>query len=343
MTNRKKIGGPKTSQGKAKVATNAIKHNLSTTRLTSQVEINNVEQYAKELIQHYATNDPLEILQLQRIALYREKLSKVYEAERAAAQLAKQSLENDPQRILETMTHLNKTSRAMIAEYLDRGRWVLPCSLSVRQLENICKEIDCLDGNLSSEDDMVLLLPHLSDFLKEYKISSTGNKSTLDQKLAAVSKRLDEVFTLGDKYREGLRPLLEEVIELKYLKDELSENSDPKFEEYVNRTQAKYRKLQKGAASQDSSNSSATIATPFPPMVEIEKLLNKLNYLLVSYRKACGCLEQYHEAKALYLKTLDLPHENSELLMRYQTNWERRLSAAIGEFLALQRRNAKPF
>lgn len=37
------------------------------------------------------------------------------------------------------------------------------------------------------------------------------------------------------------------------------------------------------------------------------------------------------------LKSVTLPSNESDLLMRYQTTLERRLSSAIGELLALQR------
>jgi hypothetical protein len=46
---------------------------------------------------------------------------------------------------------------------------------------------------------------------------------------------------------------------------------------------------------------------------------------------------QYQEIKDFMLRALSLPVAESDLLMRYQTTLERRLSSAIGELLALQR------
>ena len=60
-----------------------------------------------------------------------------------------------------------------------------------------------------------------------------------------------------------------------------------------------------------------------------------------SYQKAEGLVAQYQEIKDLMLRALSLPVAESDLLMRYQTTLERRLSSAIGELLALQR-SSKP-
>lgn len=94
---RKKSGGPNTEFGKSKVSQNAIKHSLSTSKVVDVTEKNNIDSYAQDLISHYETKDPLEILQLQRIALYREKLAKAYQAESAQEKLAQQDLQNNPQ------------------------------------------------------------------------------------------------------------------------------------------------------------------------------------------------------------------------------------------------------
>jgi hypothetical protein len=42
----------------------------------------------------------------------------------------------------------------------------------------------------------------------------------------------------------------------------------------------------------------------------------------------------------LLLRSVTLGGEESDRLLRYQTTWERRLSSAIGELLALQGKNA---
>jgi len=72
-------------------------------------------------------------------------------------------------------------------------------------------------------------------------------------------------------------------------------------------------------------------------MAIIKLQLKQFLDLHKSYQKAQGIAVQYQEIKDLMLRALSLPVAESDLLMRYQTTLERRLSSAIGELLALQR------
>ena len=72
-------------------------------------------------------------------------------------------------------------------------------------------------------------------------------------------------------------------------------------------------------------------------MEVISQQLKQFLDLHKSYQKVQGISVQYQEMKNLMLRALSLPVAESDLLMRYQTTLERRLSQAIGELLALQR------
>lgn len=72
-------------------------------------------------------------------------------------------------------------------------------------------------------------------------------------------------------------------------------------------------------------------------MSTVKEYLGQFLDLHQSYQKALGIAEQYQEIKGLMLRAISLPAAESDLLMRYQTTLERRLSSAIGELLALQR------
>ena len=72
-------------------------------------------------------------------------------------------------------------------------------------------------------------------------------------------------------------------------------------------------------------------------MLQLKQFLD----LYKSHQKAQKLAAQYQEIKDLMLRALSLPVAESDLLMRYQTTLERRLSSAIGELLALQR-SSKP-
>jgi hypothetical protein len=73
----------------------------------------------------------------------------------------------------------------------------------------------------------------------------------------------------------------------------------------------------------------------------VKAYLGQFLELHQSYEKAQQLAVQYQEIKDLMLRALSLPEAESDLLMRYQTTLERRLSSAIGELLALQR-SSKP-
>ena len=51
--------------------------------------------------------------------------------------------------------------------------------------------------------------------------------------------------------------------------------------------------------------------------------------------------KEFDRMQDLLVRSVTLDGEESDRLMRYQTTWERRLSSAIGELLALQAKNAR--
>lgn len=201
MVQRKKGGGPKTPAGKAIASKNATKHNLRSDQPATIFERQNIVAYANQLIEHYETKDPLEILQLERIALYREKLTTVYQAELATAQLAYEALANNPQKIAQEMSNLSDVARSRLLEYLDTGQWLLPCDLSTQALDDICQEIQFLDGGLHSNADLEQCMPTLAIFLKEYHSYSLDSSAALSKKLAAVATRLQEMEKYGIEFR----------------------------------------------------------------------------------------------------------------------------------------------
>jgi hypothetical protein len=78
--------------------------------------------------------------------------------------------------------------------------------------------------------------------------------------------------------------------------------------------------------------------TPFPEKEEVKKQLRLFTKLQKDMLGAITALPQFESTKALRLQSLELPNAGTDVLLRYQTTWERRLSAAIGEFLELRKR-----
>jgi hypothetical protein len=66
--------------------------------------------------------------------------------------------------------------------------------------------------------------------------------------------------------------------------------------------------------------------------------ITKLNSVVV---RAHEVAKEFQQRQDLMLRSVTLDGEESDRLLRYQTTWERRLSSAIGELLALQAKNGK--
>lgn len=66
--------------------------------------------------------------------------------------------------------------------------------------------------------------------------------------------------------------------------------------------------------------------------------ITKLNSIVC---RAQEVSKEFDRMQDLLVRSVTLDGEESDRLMRYQTTWERRLSSAIGELLALQAKNAR--
>ena len=69
----------------------------------------------------------------------------------------------------------------------------------------------------------------------------------------------------------------------------------------------------------------------------IESNLNCFADLLAMLRQAEKLVVRYEQSKSLIIKSLVLPQSEADLLLRYQTTWERRLSTEVGEFIELRK------
>ena len=343
MVQRKRGGGPKTPEGKVIASKNATKHSLRSNKPATPIEQQNIVAYASQLIEHYKTDDPLEILQLERIALYREKLAKVYQAELAAAQLAFDALENNPQKIVQEMGNLSDLARSRLLEYLDKGQWLLPCGLSTPVLDDICQQIRCLDRDLHSELDFERCMPTLANFLKEYRSYSIDSLATLSKKLAAVATRLQEMVKRGIEFRVKIDDAVNLIMQIRQEQErrekEREQDQEPnELDLYIARRQAELQAKIK-VKNKPTVQESAAPKEPFPSMEVITKQLRLFTDLQKAMSSAIAALAQFESTKALQLQALGLPNAQTDVLLRYQTTWERRLSAAVGEFLELRKRN----
>ncbi len=78
--------------------------------------------------------------------------------------------------------------------------------------------------------------------------------------------------------------------------------------------------------------------------IDVYDILNHLNLfgeLLSACHRAEKIVVHYEKSKALIVKSLVLPQTEADLLLRYQTTWERRLSTEVGEFIELRKYSGK--
>jgi len=72
-------------------------------------------------------------------------------------------------------------------------------------------------------------------------------------------------------------------------------------------------------------------------VLQVMENLPVLILLLDAVKRAQKLVAHVAQAKETILKSLLLPQAEADLLLRYQTTWERRLSTEVGEFIELRR------
>lgn len=346
---RKKSGGPNTDSGKSKVSQNAIKHSLSTSKVVNMSEKNNIDAFAQDLISHYDIKDPLEILQLQRIALYREKLAKAYQAESAQVNLAQQDLQNNPQLVFEKMSFISPVAKGMALEYIRWNEWFLPYDIKPKDLRGYCEEIQGAKLSIQSESEFIKSFPTLAAFLRQLKTISVEKNEPIFKKLEFISTRLKTLFSRGEDYQEKARYLWE-LLEIfkreqkaKYQQDSAE---DDELEQYIRESQeeikaaknlkhqyvnTEYEEIQKEEIQKET--------TSFPSAKLLREQLSSFVNLLKHFEQAQQAYAQFETTRDWMMQTVGMQAGQSDVLLRYQTTWERRLSAAIGELLELQKRS----
>jgi hypothetical protein len=334
MTNRKNKGGPSSPQGKAKVSQNAIKHGLSTMNPTGPDEQLLVAQFSQELLDFYQPNNPLAKLQIERIAVCRAKLTRLYEVERVRLQLAYAELKNQPEKVVEKLVGIKGVSKGMLMELVRHGQVSLPCGLTPVLLSRICKEIDLFHGQVKGEEHFYQIFPVLSNHVKVYRARGLSEEANIFEKLSAMSARITQVFKQGDQYDELHRPFIEKMIELMH-PPKIEEELDPEMQEILEQSRAHQRKK-----NIDVPLEKELVEKRIPSPSVLKKELHLFLELSRFHERALEALEQYEVVKVMLLQSVTLAPSESDVLMRYQTTLERRLSGAMGELLALEKQGS---
>lgn len=334
---KKQSGGPKTIEGKLNSSKNATKHGLTSMKPSGDDEKALVETYSQELNDFYEPKSPLEKLQIQRIAICRAKLAHLYELEKVKLSLAAKELEQQPEKILEKIPSAVGVSKVLALDCIRFGQITLPCNLTPALFSAICEEINSFHGQIDNQHQFARTFPKLTKYLNTF--SGFTSAAGILERLAHIAGRLEKLlnsdegyygqiedlfhyYILGKKYesfleREAMRPELEEL---------------ERYQEEVVRPRHGLKPRKK-----ESENLAKEPEHPSPDMIASQ--LGKFLALQKAYLEAQQLLVNYEEVRALLLRSVSLPSAESDLLMRYQTTLERRLSSAIGELLELQKRS----
>jgi hypothetical protein len=341
-------GGPNTPAGKKKVSQNALKHGLTSMLPVDRSEQVLVDQFIQELKDYYQPQNPLALLQIERIAICRAKLKKLYAVERVRLQLARQEIVRNPSKIVEKLVGISGVPRGMVKEMVRYGELVLPCNLTPNVLSEICHEIQAFYGQIEKDDDLVEHFPALIKFLEDYPIRGLSENASYLEKSLAVMKRIEQVIKSGDQYGEAYRPIIETIVEMlqpkasPYILEE-EERGLTELEQYLAQSQAsqKRNKPQNAEVLNESESppldQNSTVNLSPKGTMSIAKKMRVFLDLWHFYELAIDALPQFHELRSLLIESVTLPTQEADLMLRYQTTLERRLSSAMGELLALEK------
>jgi hypothetical protein len=305
-------GGPQTAGGKQASSRNSLVHGATSNNVVNADQKALVERYEHELTSYYKPESPLEKFQIQRIALCKVKLDALYELEMVKLQIAKAELEGNPKLALDRVHPCEDLTRSF-AQTLSKGRQLsLPMNLTPELLDIFSEEIKSAGGKLDQDDNIHNKLPRLAEFIAE---EAERLKLSSYEVILRIGSSIQELFDTKDKDHSNLLKLWRlglEVMEARARGDEVL--------------------VIKASEKQSQGD------------VDIQKIndaLSAITGLNSIVFRAQEVSKKFDRMQDLMLRSLTLDGEESDRLLRYQTTWERRLSSAIGELLALQAKNAR--
>ena len=306
-----KSGGPKSPAGKMKASKNAVTHGLTASFAHGALEVANVKKYVDELVAYYKPKSPLELLQIERIALCRSKLSRLYEVEQASLDLVINDMSTNPMLILERMHGFSDWSRRIAVHLIDGHKEIFSLGLTEKTLKAINDELNRSTIAIETESVLIQEFPILMRFLKEiWKVRGKGEFSA-DRCLGWTSKNIVPIEHLVRGRTDKPLPPFEAALMNIKIHEEIQEIPT--------------------VSARPKDN-------PLGFYLSVKEDLRFFQSLWDAFDGAKEMVVRYAVARGLMLKSVTISADDSDRLMRYQTALERRLSSAIGELLALQNR-----
>jgi hypothetical protein len=245
-------------------------------------------------------------------------------------------LEWQPEKILEKIPGAIGLAMGMAKTYITSSQIYLPCRLDLPLLETFCHEIKQMSEVIENKNQFARALPRLTKYLNSYPVVGLNNTSQWMEKLAAVSKDIERAYSMGEKYSGLWDRLFQTYLVGKDYEDQLAKEATKSELEKLHRYQEEAR-IRRGQKPPKIEPTPASDPDAINDLDAAQKQLSQFLSLYETHQHAQNLVVQYREIKDLMMRAISLPAAESDLLMRYQTTLERRLSSAIGELLALQR------
>lgn len=266
-------------------------------------------------------------MQLERIALCRAKLARLYEIERTRLQLAKNAISAAPEKLLDQLGVQNSLSKKLALELIQYQSITLPLHLTTDQLELITQELSSFTVATLSEKEIKRHLPSLYRYLAGHSFLGASEEAPILEKLQLVLQKLKTILESENPPIGKIAQLLDTLLQ----KEHVTKEEDQDVRNLMLALNPNY--IEPPVKS--------TISGPKIDLAKIESNLTCFADLLTMIRQAEKLVAHYEQSRSLIVKSLVLPQSEADLLLRYQTTWERRLSTEVGEFIEL-RKHSRP-
>jgi len=302
---RKGKGGPKTLAGKREVSKNALQHGLSARHPATQAEAQLGQELHQALVAHYVPSNPLEQLQVQRIARTAAKLAHLQVVEDTLIQQAVQRAAFPTMTTLQELDpHASSSQLNEAMSQLLGGRTAHAFGLSDEVLASLITEITKHLPMVHSSEDMTSLLPLTCAYLCANVLSNSTHDAAY--KLWIVTKSLS-VTTDASKTQDHTG-----------FEDLLSQIGREKLHDTIVKSNKRPETSAKGLAE------------------GIQHDLNRLLHEHANRQAVQRLVNRYKGAQARRLRGAMPPADQADRIMRYQTSLDRQLSRCIGEFLQMR-------
>ncbi len=194
----KRSGGPKSSAGKAKSSQNALKHGLAISSPSTVIEKDVMQTFISELTDFYKPQSPLEKMQIERIALCRAKLARLYAVENARLEIETNKLAHSPHLFFEKMPHVKGLVKGMAMEFIKFCTLTLPFGCSEHEWVAMVDEVRKLQNESVDEARLWKTAPTLTRCVDRHTEGADRDQSDADPvprliRLERMLQRLEQI------------------------------------------------------------------------------------------------------------------------------------------------------